>query len=70
MGSLPGGGGSRIDVLVGTGLVMAALIGLAVAAGTNFGRTPRINQNLTAPQLTQVHPPEWMSDAGGAHTPR
>jgi hypothetical protein len=68
MSGLPGGGRSRIDVLLGTGLVMAALISLALAAGTNFGRTPRINQNLTAPRLTAPAPPEWMST--GPHEPR
>jgi hypothetical protein len=68
MSGLSGGGRSRIDVLVGTGLVMAALISLALVAGTRFGRTPRINQNLTAPHLTSLNPPEWMST--GPHQPR
>ena len=67
-GGLPGEGRSRIDVLVGTALVMAALIALVLAAGTNFGRTPRINQNLTAPRLSAISPPEWMTD--GPHRPR
>ncbi len=61
MSGLSGGGRSRIDVLVGTGLVMAALISLALLGGTNFGRTPRINQNLTAPRLAAPSPPEWMT---------
>jgi len=68
MGGLPGEGPTRIDVLVGTGLVMAALIGLALAAGTNFGRTPRINQNLTPPRMSSLNPPEWMTD--GPRPPR
>ena len=68
MGGLSGGGRSRIDVLVGTGLVMAALIGLALMAGTHFGHTQRMNQNLTAPRLTSLNPPEWMTD--GPRAPR
>lgn len=68
MGGLPGEGPSRIDVLVGTALVMAALIGLVMAAGTNFGRTPRINQNLTAPRVSSINPPEWMTE--GPRRPR
>ena len=60
MSGLSGGGRSRIDVLIGTGLVMAALISVALVAGTHFGHTPRINQNLTAPRLTSLNPPEWM----------
>lgn len=69
MGGLSGAGRARIDVLVGTSLVMAALIGLALAAGTNFGRTPRINQNLAAPHYSSINPPAWM-EGSGAHTPR
>jgi hypothetical protein len=61
MSGLSGGGRSRIDILVGTGLVMAALISVALVAGSNFGHTPRINQNLTAPHLTTPPTPEWMS---------
>jgi hypothetical protein len=68
MGGLSGGGRSRIDVLVGTGLVMAALISLALVAGTNFGRTPRINQNLTPPRFSSINPPEWMTS--GPRQPR
>lgn len=68
MSGLSGGGGSRIDVLIGTGLVMAALISVVLVAGTNFGRTPRINQNLTAPHLTSLSPPEWMRT--GPRAPR
>jgi hypothetical protein len=68
MSGLSGGGGSRIDVLIGTGLVMAALISVVLVAGTNFGHTPRINQNLTAPQLTSVNEPEWMRS--GPRLPR
>jgi hypothetical protein len=68
MGGLSGGGRSRIDVLVGTGLVMAALISLALLGGTRFGHTPRMNQNLTAPRLSAPNPPEWM--AAGPSKPR
>jgi hypothetical protein len=68
MSGLSGGGGSRIDVLIGTGLVMAALISVVLVAGTHFGHTPRINQNLTAPRLTSVNEPEWMRS--GPHLPR
>jgi hypothetical protein len=68
MSGLSGGGGSRIDVLIGTGLVMAALISVVLVAGTNFGHTPRINQNLTAPHLTSLNPPEWMRN--GPRPPR
>ena len=67
MGGLPGEGRSRVDVLVGTALVLAALIGLVLAAG-NFGRTPRINQNLTAPRVSSINPPEWMTE--GPRRPR
>ena len=69
MSGLSGGGRSRIDVLVGTGLVMAALISVALVAGQNFGHTQRINQNLTAPRLTAPRTPEWMT-ADSTHTPR
>ena len=68
MSGLSGGGGSRIDVLIGTGLVMAALISVVLVAGTNFGHTPRINQNLTAPRLSSVRQPEWMRS--GPQLPR
>ena len=68
MSGLSGGGRSRIDVLVGTGLVMAALISLALLGGTHFGHTPRINQNLTAPRLSAPNPPEWMTS--GPSKPR
>ena len=68
MGGLSGEGRSRIDVLIGTCLVMAALISVALVAGTNFGRTPRINQDLTAPHLTSLNPPEWMRS--GPRAPR
>ena len=62
MSGLSDGGRSRIDVLVGTGLVMAALISLALLGGVNFGHTHRINQNLTAPRLAAPNPPEWMTN--------
>jgi hypothetical protein len=68
MGGLPDGGRSRIDVLVGTGLVMAALIGLVLAAG-NFGHTTRINQNLAAPRVSSINPPEWMTAGPGERAP-
>ena len=68
MGGLPDRGRSRIDVLVGTGLVMAALICLALLGGVNFGHTPRINQNLSAPRLAAPNPPEWMTS--GPSKPR
>ncbi len=68
MGGLSGGGRSRIDVLIGTGLVMAALIGLALLAGKHFGHTQRMNQDLTAPRISSLNPPEWMSS--GPHAPR
>lgn len=68
MSGLSSGGRSRIDVLVGTGLVMAALISVALLGGINFGHTPRINQNLTAPRLAAPNPPEWMTD--GPSKPR
>jgi hypothetical protein len=69
MSGLSGQGRSRIDVVVGTSLVMAALIGLALAAGTDFGRTPRINQNLAPPRVSAVNPPEWMTAGSGATKP-
>jgi hypothetical protein len=68
MSGLSGRGRPRIDVLVGTGLVMAALISLALLGGINFGHTPRINQNLTAPRLTAPNPPAWMIN--GPYKPR
>jgi len=68
MSGLSGGGGSRIDVLIGTGLVMAALISVVLVAGANFGHTPRMNQNLTAPRLTAPSTPEWMRS--GPRLPR
>jgi hypothetical protein len=68
MSGLSGGGGARIDGLIGTGLVMAALISVVLVAGTNFGHTPRMNQNLTAPRLTSVNEPEWMRN--GPRLPR
>ncbi len=55
-------------MLIGTGLVMAALIGLALLAGTHFGHTQRMNQDLTAPHISALNPPEWMSSA--PHAPR
>ena len=67
MSGLSGGGRSRIDVLIGTGLVMAALISVALLGGVNFGRTHRINQDLTAPRVTAPNPPEWMES--GPHRP-
>ena len=68
MSGLSGGGRSRIDVLVGTGLVVAALISVALLGGVNFGRSHLMNQNLTAPQLSAPSPPEWMSK--GPRAPR
>ncbi|HEX3407109.1 MAG TPA: hypothetical protein VHS81_07715 [Caulobacteraceae bacterium] len=53
---------------MGTGLVMAALISLALLGGINFGHTPRINQNLTAPRLSAPNPPDWMTS--GPSKPR
>ncbi|HEY1427454.1 MAG TPA: hypothetical protein VGF50_12340 [Caulobacteraceae bacterium] len=68
MSGLPGGGRSRIDVLIGTGLVLAALISVALLGGIDFGRSHLMNQNLSAPRLAAPNPPEWMET--GPHRPR
>lgn len=68
MSGLSGGGRSRIDVLVGTGLVMVALISVALLGGVNFGRSHLMNQNLTAPRVAAPSAPEWMET--GPHRPR
>jgi hypothetical protein len=60
MAALPGGTRSRIDVLVGTGMVLVALMALAMAIGNHFGRTRTMNFDLKAPQVSSVKPPEWM----------
>ncbi|HEY1751045.1 MAG TPA: hypothetical protein VGG29_07265 [Caulobacteraceae bacterium] len=59
MAGLRGEGRSRLDVLVGTLIVMMAMIGLVVMAGS-FGHTRTINLDLRAPHLASPNPPAWM----------
>jgi hypothetical protein len=63
MAGLSGKGRSRVDVLIGTGCVMLAMITLVILAGSHFGRTRTINFDLQAPHLTAPKAPEWMQEA-------
>ena len=60
MGGLSGGGRPRLDVLVGTLLVMVAMIVLVILAGPHFGHTRTINFDLKPPQLSAANSRSWM----------
>lgn len=55
-----GGGRLRLGVLVGTGIVMLALLGLVALGQGHMGDTRRINDHLTAPRLSSPRAPAWM----------
>jgi hypothetical protein len=55
-----GGGRRRLDVLVGTGIVMAVLLGLVALGQGHMGHTRTMNYNLTAPRLSSPRAPDWM----------
>jgi hypothetical protein len=57
-----GGGRPRLDVLVGTGIVMVVLMGLVALGQGHMGRTRTMNYDLTAPRLSSPHAPAWMKD--------
>ena len=60
MGGLSGGGRPRLDVLVGTLLVMMAMIGLVILAGSHFGHTRTINLDLKPPHMSADASRSWM----------
>jgi hypothetical protein len=55
-----GGGRPRLDVLVGTGIVMAVLMGLVALGQDHMGHTRTMNYQLTAPRLASPRAPAWM----------
>ena len=57
-----GGGRPRLDVLVGTGIVMAVLMGVVALGQGHMGHTRTMNDNLTAPRLSSPNVPSWMKN--------
>ena len=55
-----GGGRSRLDVLVGTAVVMAVLMVVVAFGQGHMGHTRTINFDLQAPRLSTPRPPAWM----------
>ncbi len=60
MAGRAGSGQSRLDVLVGTSLVMAVLMALVALGQGHMGHTRTINFDLQAPRLASPKPPAWM----------
>ena len=54
-----GRGRSRLDVLVGTSLVMAVLIAVVALSQGHMGHTRTINFNLQPPHLSSPQAPSW-----------
>jgi hypothetical protein len=54
-----GGRRSRLDVLIGTSVVMAVLMLLVAFGQGHMGHTHTINFNLQAPHLTAPQAPSW-----------
>jgi hypothetical protein len=55
-----GGGRSRLDVLVGTAVVMAVLMVVVAFGQGHMGHTRTINFDLQAPHLSTPQAPAWM----------
>jgi hypothetical protein len=51
---------TRLDVLVGTGIVMVVLLGLVALGQNHMGHTRTINYNLDAPRQAAPRAPAWM----------